>query len=643
MQERIIATIIGVIIAIVGSAIIFIGANKWFDQAGRNWKWFGAISGGVIGGFVSLILFGNRIIAWKTSAAADATDLGLLLIPLYVLLGAGVGYLLNATDDRTRRLVIGGVGGLLVAGSLGAFVTKEAFLAPSTIDVIVWPIIGAVLFAAVKKLRNSSLAMNDLLPSIITGAGVGWLVGSWGLGTIGAGTRMEATIGFALAGLALGLRAGIVPNLDKSERDRLQNRSRAVIFVGPALLFIAMTLVIPTIGTFLLSFQDNTGEEFVAGDNYVDIFTNPQIFNIDNIGGIFTSNLTIFGAIAVVVGYLVARRKGRDVGATYDWTGGSITPIAIGATAIAFGIFTTLRGTFWNNVWWVAAVTTIATSLGLAVAVLSDRSKGESVAKSLIFMPMAISFIGAGIIWRFMYLARPPSVPQTGVINSVWVGLGEMTATRSTGFWVIVLIVGLIAALSAFIAFHARSVDMPSRMWPAGMVAGLAVLIIIGLFSGVGAGSINASGEFVADPYFFLESRPWNNFWLMVVLIWIQTGFAMVVLSAAIKGVPTDLIEASKVDGATESETFWRVIIPQVASTIGVVTTTLIVLVMKVFDIPKVMTAGQFETNVLANEMFQQAFTNFNRGLGAAVAMVLFFLVLPVMILNIRRDAEAAA
>jgi alpha-glucoside transport system permease protein len=641
MEERIIGTVIGVVVAIVGSAIIFIGANKWFDQAGRHWKWFGAITGGVIGGVASTVLLGNRVIAWKTSSAADATDLTWLLAPLYVVLVGLIGYLLNGTDDRTRRMLVGGGGGLVVAGSLGAFVTSEAFLAPSTIDVIIWPIIGAALFGGIKRLRNSGLAISDLIPAAVTGAGLGWVVGSWGLGTIGSGTRLEAGLGFALAGLALGLRFGLTPNLDKSQRDRLQNRSRAVIFLSPALLFIAMTLIVPTIGTFLLSFEDARGEEFVGGDNYADIFTNPQIFNIDNIGGIFTSRLTIFGVVAAALGWWVARRKGREVGAAYDWTGGSITPIAIGATAVAFGIFTTLRGTFWNNVWWVAAVTSIATSLGLAVAVLSDRSKGEKLAKSLIFMPMAISFIGAGIIWRFMYLARPPSVPQTGVLNTLWVGLGEMTMTRSIGFWVMVLIIGGIAVGAVLIAVHARRVDLPSRMWMSGMVAGLFVLGLIGVFSGVGGGALNEAGDFVAEPYFFLETRPWNNFWLMVVLIWIQTGFAMVVLSAAIKGVPTDLIEASKVDGATESETFWRVIIPQVSSTIGVVTTTLIVLVMKVFDIPKVMTAGQFETNVLANEMFQQAFTNFNRGLGAAVAMVLFFLVLPVMIINIRRDAEA--
>jgi len=160
---------------------------------------------------------------------------------------------------------------------------------------------------------------------------------------------------------------------------------------------------------------------------------------------------------------------------------------------------------------------------------------------------------------------------------------------------------------------------------------------------GLGGFSFTSAGEMEAETILFLQTPPFNNVWLMVVLIWIQTGFSMVIFSAAIKGVPTDLIEAAKVDGATESQTFWRVIIPQIATTIGVVVTTLIVLVMKVFDIVKVMTNGNFDTQVLANEMWQRAFTEFNFGLGAAVAIVLFVSVLPVMYINIRRMQKAAA
>ena len=123
----------------------------------------------------------------------------------------------------------------------------------------------------------------------------------------------------------------------------------------------------------------------------------------------------------------------------------------------------------------------------------------------------------------------------------------------------------------------------------------------------------------------------------MIVLVWIQTGFAMVIMSAAIKAVPAELIEASKVDGATEGQTFWGITIPQIMSTIGVVVTTLIVLVMKVFDIVKVMTNGNFGTQVLANEMWQKAFTESDFGVGSAVAVVLFLSVVPIMYVNIRR------
>ena len=141
----------------------------------------------------------------------------------------------------------------------------------------------------------------------------------------------------------------------------------------------------------------------------------------------------------------------------------------------------------------------------------------------------------------------------------------------------------------------------------------------------------------MSDTIFFVQDQPFNNVWLIVILIWIQTGFAMVIMSAAIKAVPTELIEAAKVDGATESQVFWRVTLPQIRTTIGVVVTTLIVLVMKVYDIVKVVTNGNFGSQVLANDMFEEAFLFSNTGVGAALAVILFVSVLPVMVLNIRR------
>ena len=145
------------------------------------------------------------------------------------------------------------------------------------------------------------------------------------------------------------------------------------------------------------------------------------------------------------------------------------------------------------------------------------------------------------------------------------------------------------------------------------------------------------------DPLTVLQAQPWNTFFLIVVLIWGQTGFAMVVLSAAIKAVPDELIEAARVDGASPGEIFWRITLPQIRSTILVVVTTLIILVMKVFDIVKVMTNGEFGTNVIANEMFDQAFRVPDRGRGAALAVILFVAVLPIMyfyVQRVRREAE---
>ena len=162
------------------------------------------------------------------------------------------------------------------------------------------------------------------------------------------------------------------------------------------------------------------------------------------------------------------------------------------------------------------------------------------------------------------------------------------------------------------------------------------------LGSGVGGVTTNARGQQVADPIGFIQESPFNNLWLMVILIWIQTGFAMVILSAAIKAVPEEIIEAARVDGARPSQIFWRVTLPQIATTIGVVVTTLVVTVMKVFDIVKVVTNGNFDTQVLANDMFQKAFSDGDIGRGAALAILIFVSVLPVMIYNIRRMQREA-
>jgi alpha-glucoside transport system permease protein len=350
----------------------------------------------------------------------------------------------------------------------------------------------------------------------------------------------------------------------------------------------------------------------------------------------------VFVAIGIAIGLYAGRAKGGS-GTGFSVSAGSVTWIAAAVVVFGFSFFAVMRGTLSNNLWWIFAVTLFSVGAGLAIAVLADRAKGENVAKSMIFLPMAISFVGASVIWRFMYIARPPQGDQTGVMNALWVRIGEWSAS-DTASAIIAVILGLIMAGLAYLAW---------RGWQAGNNAiwggSVALMIPLGwlafqfLFGQIGGVVISDTGEVVANPILFLTESPWNNWWMMVVFIWIQTGFAMVILSSAIKAVPEDLLEAARIDGATESQAFWRITVPTIAPTIGVVATTLIVTVLKVFDIPKVMTNGNFDTQVLANEMWQRAFTELDFGLGSALAVVLFLGVLPIMWINIRRMQEQRA
>lgn len=223
-----------------------------------------------------------------------------------------------------------------------------------------------------------------------------------------------------------------------------------------------------------------------------------------------------------------------------------------------------------NTLLWVVLVPTVSTIVGLAYAVFIDRSAGEKALKSLVFMPMAISFVGAGIIWRFMYDYKATGFEQIGLLNQtlVWFGL---------------------------------------------------------------------------EPQQFLINSPLNNLFLIVVMIWIQTGFAMVLLSAAIKGVPVETIEAARLDGANAWQSFWNVTIPSIRPTLVVVVTTITIATLKVFDIVRAMTGGQFSTSVIANEMYTQTFVRGEFGQGSALAVVLFIMVLPIVIYNVRSLARSRA
>ena len=218
-----------------------------------------------------------------------------------------------------------------------------------------------------------------------------------------------------------------------------------------------------------------------------------------------------------------------------------------------------------NNLLWLLLVPFVSTALGLVIAVLADNVSWGTIAKSLIFMPMAISFVGASVIWKFVYDYRGPNAEQIGVLNALVVALG-------------------------------------------------------------------------GQPQPWIATPIWNNLFLMIILIWIQTGFAMVILSAALRGVPQETLEAAQVDGATEVQIFYRITIPQITGTILVVLTTITIVVLKVFDVVLAMTNGQWGTEVLANLMYNWMFrSGGDFGRGSVIAIVIMLAVLPIMFWNIRR------
>ncbi|HID51385.1 MAG TPA: sugar ABC transporter permease [Anaerolineae bacterium] len=217
---------------------------------------------------------------------------------------------------------------------------------------------------------------------------------------------------------------------------------------------------------------------------------------------------------------------------------------------------------FRNNILWLVFGTSFSVGLGLLIATLVDRIKRESLAKSFIFLPLAISFVGASVIWKFVYAWQPAGRPQIGVLNAVVTALGF-------------------------------------------------------------------------EPIPWLITPPLNTFALILIMIWLQTGFAMVILSAALKGVPQELLEAARIDGANEIQIFFKVIIPSIRGAIITVATTIFISILKVFDIVFVMTSGKFETEVIANRMFVEMFNFRNFGRASALAVILLVVVIPIMVVNI--------
>jgi alpha-glucoside transport system permease protein len=283
---------------------------------------------------------------------------------------------------------------------------------------------------------------------------------------------------------------------------------RPYVYVGPALVILAVFLIYPVINTVVISLKDANSQEFVGLDNYEFVFTDENML------------------------------------------------LSIRNTAL-----------------WIVLVPAVAVSIGLVFATLADRlSRGEAVAKSLIFLPMAISFVGAAVTWGLIYDFRPEGFgTNVGLLNGIKLGLGQ-------------------------------------------------------------------------EPVAWLSQKPWNNLLLIVIMVWIQTGFAMVVLSAALKSIPDEIIEAARIDGASELQIFRRITVPSILPTIVVVTTYMVINALKVFDIVFVMgNTEPNETVVIAERMIRWFFLSNHDGRGAAIAVVLFLAVIPVMIWNVRQFREQEA
>lgn len=309
--------------------------------------------------------------------------------------------------------------------------------------------------------------------------------------------------------------------------DEWQGRLQPFVFVGPAVAMLLWFLALPVLRTFWFSLFNRDGP--------------PQGWlNLSDLSGSFAA--------------LSERFVGLD-------------------NYIAVFTDRLMLEAFRNNIMWIVFGATLTVIFGLLIAVLADRSGFERLGKSAIFLPMAISFVGAGVIWNFIYEVRPVNAPQIGLLNAIVVGLGG-----------------------------------EPQPWPA-----------------------------------WTAISPWNNLFLIVIVIWLQTGYAMVLFSAALKGIPADLMEAGRVDGANEIQIFFRIMVPYIMGTIITVSTTVLIFTLKIFDVVWVMTGGQFGTDVIATQFYRQSFTARNSGYGSAIAIVLLIAIIPVMIYNLKQFREQEA
>ena len=291
---------------------------------------------------------------------------------------------------------------------------------------------------------------------------------------------------------------------------KAEERLKPYVFILPAVAAIGLFLIYPAVRTIILSFANSTSTAWVGLKNYTDLLGSSDF-----------------------------------------------------------------RITLVNTLLWIAVVPAVVVALGLAIATLADRlgPQGEKLTKSTIFLPMAISGVGAATIWRFIYETRPAGETQIGLQNAIWTALGF-------------------------------------------------------------------------DPVAWLQEDTLrlNTFLLMIILIWAQVGFSMVLLSAAVKGVPVDTIEAARIDGANERQIFFRVTVPQIWGTVITVFITVLITVLKAFDVVYVMTNGNFNTDIIAVRFFNELFRNGNNGRAAAIVVMLMIAVLPVVAYQVRHfRAEEAA
>ena len=302
----------------------------------------------------------------------------------------------------------------------------------------------------------------------------------------------------------------VLNKLAEALPQKSEERVKPWVFIGVAIAAIGLFLIYPAVRTFVLSFANATSTAWVGLDNYTKLLSS------------------------------------RD-----------------------------FQITLGNTLLWIAVVPAVTVALGLAVATLADRlgPQSEKLSKSIIFLPLAISGVGAATIWRFLYEARPAGEPQIGLLNAVWTAFGF-------------------------------------------------------------------------DPVAWLtvDTLRFNSFLLMVVVIWAQVGFSMVLLSAAVKGVPVDTLEAARIDGANERQIFFMVTVPQIWGTVITVFITVLITVLKAFDIVFVMTNGNFNTDIIAVRFFNELFRNGDNGKAAAIVVMLMIAVIPVVAYQVRHyRAEEAA